>query len=257
MAEDRNFDELFDRFSRNIKQSDKGRMREILIRDDLQATVPGFQDGGLKVLDAGCGLGDMSVWLAEHGHKIVATDISQKMVEHTRHLAMQSGLTDQIQVYQQSVKSALESQQGFDLICIHAVLEWLAEPYAILQHIPASLRSGGYLSLTVYNVHRAVFSNLMRGHFNSVLDMSPGRYQKNSLTPPYPIEPGKIAVMLTDLGFSVDLHAGLRCFYDYLSPQLRAERRFEDIMVMERRFRHQSPYRDLARYVHFIARWGD
>ncbi len=39
MLTDRNFDELFDRFHRNIKGSDKGRLRETLIREDYETAA--------------------------------------------------------------------------------------------------------------------------------------------------------------------------------------------------------------------------
>jgi len=256
LSADRNFDELFDRFSLKIKQSNKGRLRETLIREDLQSSIADLQSRSLKILDAGCGLGDMSIWFAHQGHQVMATDIASKMVSHTSSIVTNEGLSDRVQVYQRSVQDVLDGKERFDLICIHAVMEWLAQPYEILNAMPSCLNPGAYLSLTVYNLHRAVFSSLIRGNFERVLSREFGSNNPKSLTPPNPIEPEKILAILGNLGFTLELHAGLRCFYDYLSPQAQEHQSFDDLLILERRYRKQAPYRDIARYVHFIARWN-
>ncbi len=253
MGADRNFDEIFEQFHRRIKATKKGLLREALIREDLLATVLHGQVKPLQVLDTGCGLGDMSLWLAKRGHMVTATDISEKMVQHTRTAAQNEAVADHLEVMQMPLQLALNSGKKYDLICIHAVMEWLAEPYAMLDSIPASLPTGGYLSLTIYNLHRSVFNSLIKGSFRKVMAEDFGG-SSNAMTPPNPIEPEKLIDVLQKLGFSIELHAGLRCFYDYFSPKAKEEHSLDDVLTLERRYRKLSPYRDFARYVHFIAR---
>lgn len=253
LALDRNFDEIFEQFLRRIKATKKGRLREALIREDLQSTLGEALQGKLKILDAGCGLGDMSLWLAQQGHQVLATDISAKMVEHTRALAQEQGLSDRLQVQQLSVQDALALGQDYDLICIHAVMEWLAEPYAMLPLIAPALAPGGRLSLTIYNLHRSVFNSLIKGSFRKVMAEDFAGIS-NAMTPPNAIEPEKVSVALHEQGLSLELQAGLRCFYDYFSPKAKEEHSLEDILTLERRYRKLAPYRDFARYVHFVAR---
>lgn len=257
MHSDRNFDDLFDRFRRNIKGSLKGRLREILIHEDLEGTVSGLQGGRLEVLDAGCGLGDLSVWLAKSGHRVHALDISEKMVEHARGLALSAGVEERMRAEQVSLQDLIarpeDQRQKYDLVCVHAVLEWLADPYAVLPQLCSLLRPGGFLSLTIYNLHRAVFNSLVKGSFRKIAEGDYGG--QKGLTPPQPIIPERIRDELVRLGFQIELHAGLRCFYDTLPPKEKAERKLEDFLLLERRYRKEAPYRDIARYVHFIARW--
>jgi len=253
MSHDRNFDEIFDRFQSRIKTNKKGLIREALIREDLQSLVLRDPNKKLTILDSGCGLGDMSLWLAKQGHQIVATDISARMVEYTAQQAAELGLAGLITARQQSVQDALRSGQSFDLICIHAVMEWLHDPYALLPLIPNSLNSGGYVSLTIYNRHRSVFNSLIKGDFNRILAGEDYAGSSNAMTPPNPIEPERVRDALQSLKMTIELQAGLRCFYDYFSNPLKDIHSFEDLMTLERRYRKISPYRDFARYVHFLA----
>jgi S-adenosylmethionine-dependent methyltransferase len=254
MGHDRNFDEIFDRFQSRIKTNKKGLVREALIREDLLNHVLKDEAKKLSVLDSGCGLGDMSIWLAQKGHQVLATDISARMVEHAQAHAAELGLRDRITVRQQSAQEALQSGQKFDLICIHAVMEWLHDPYALLPLIPASLNSGGYLSLTIYNRHRSVFNSLIKGDFKRILNGEDYAGSSNAMTPPNPIEPERVRDTLQALNMTIELQAGLRCFYDYFPNKVKDIHDFEDLLTLERRYRKLSPYRDFARYVHFIAR---
>lgn len=252
MGKDRNFDEIFDRFHRRIKNNKKGLLREALIREDLLDLVLTDENRKLSILDSGCGLGDMSLWLAHKGHQVLATDISARMVAHAQDLAQQQGLDGSVTVRQQSVQDVLRSGQSFDLICIHAVMEWLHEPYAVLPLIPACLKPGGFLSLTVYNHHRSVFNSLIKGDFKKILAEDYAG-SSNAMTPPHPIEPERVRSILQSLQMEVVLQAGLRCFYDYFPKKAQEEHSLEDVLILERRYRKLAPYRDFARYVHFVA----
>jgi S-adenosylmethionine-dependent methyltransferase len=254
MGHDRNFDEIFDRFQSRIKTNKKGLIREALIREDLLDHVLTDPNRKLSVLDSGCGLGDMGLWLAQKGHQVMATDISARMVEHARAQSEEQGLADRITVKQQPVQEALQSGESFDLICIHAVMEWLHDPYALLPLIPPSLKAGGYLSLTIYNRHRSVFNSLTKGDFKRILNGEDYAGSSNAMTPPNPIEPERVRDALQSLGLNIELQAGLRCFYDYFPNKLKDVHDVEDLLTLERRYRKLSPYRDFARYVHFIAR---
>ncbi len=252
MSEDRNFDDLFERFRRNIKSGDKGRLREILIREDLREIVTGLEDGHCDVLDVGCGLGDMSVWLAGMGHRVRASDLSAKMVDHTRSVAAATGVS--VTVVHESAQVSLAGGEKADLVCLHAVLEWLEEPYRLLEVAAASLKPGGYLSLTVYNLHRSVFNSLVKGNLAKIKRGDYSNHNPQSLSPPHPIVPETVRSTLLDLGLSIELEAGIRCFFDYLTPKNLEEISDEDIIFLERKYRRLSPYRDIARYVHFIAK---
>ena len=257
MSTDRNFDALFDAFRENIKTSNKGRLREVLLREDLQETVAGLAQGGLAVLDAGCGLGDMSLWLARMGHHVVATDLSQKMIDYTQAAATESGLGENLHAQRRPLQEMLDGRHNYDLICLHAVMEWLAQPEAVVDALAKSLKPSGQVSLSVYNLHRSVFNALVKGNFRRVLQGDFGGHNPTSLTPPHPIDPDQLAAKLTAAGFTLELMAGIRCFHDNLADHVLEEHSFDDLMLLERRYRRRAPYRDMARYIHFVARRND
>lgn len=50
---DRNFDDIADKFSRNIYGTAKGKIRQAVIWDDLQQLLTQLPDRPLRILDAG------------------------------------------------------------------------------------------------------------------------------------------------------------------------------------------------------------
>ncbi len=252
---DRNFDSLFERFKRNIKGSPKGQLREIFLREDLMNLVPEVSTKKLRVLDLGCGLGDMSLWLSDLGHTVVSCDLSEKMVKHTRELLELNGHKINC-VRHESAQTALARGEVFDLIVCHAVLEWLEAPYDIIPDLRACLAQGGKISLSFFNRHRAVFNCLAKGNFQKILNDDFGSVNPGSLSPPSPVDPDILATKLEELGFRIELRSGLRCFFDYLSPLATSEYSFDEVILLERRYRHVPPFRDIARYVHFVISLG-
>lgn len=58
---DRNFDDIADKFSRNIYGTTKGKIRQAVIWEDLQQLLTLFPNRTLRILDAGGGEGYFSV----------------------------------------------------------------------------------------------------------------------------------------------------------------------------------------------------
>lgn len=51
--QDRNFDDIAEKFSQNIYGTTKGRIRQAILWQDLDALLASFPEGPLSVLDAG------------------------------------------------------------------------------------------------------------------------------------------------------------------------------------------------------------
>ncbi|MFX6209449.1 methyltransferase domain-containing protein, partial [Acinetobacter baumannii] len=58
--------------------------------------------------------------------------------------------------------------EPYDLVLCHAVLEWLAEPHAILPVLHQLCAPGGWLSLAFYNRDALIYRNLLKGHFRKL-----------------------------------------------------------------------------------------
>lgn len=251
--QDRNFDDLADRFESRVYDTVKGSWRLQLLQEDLQtlkASPP------LEIWDAGCGQGQISEWLAEAGHRLTLCDLSSRMLDKARERFASAGLDAEF--HHQSAQSLASQLDQFDLVLCHAVVEWLAEPLPTLHTITDKVRPGGYLSLLFYNRNAMVYSNVLKGgwRLQPILDDSYiGKGHK--LTPPNPQYPHELIAALQAAGFEVQIHTGIRVFHDYLSHQVRDNTDMTTLFELEKRYCRMPTYRDMGRYVHLLLKKTD
>lgn len=254
-GEDRYFDGLAERLRQRIYADLRGTIRQTLVWEDLVAGVPRLEAGGLRVLDAGGGLGQMSRRLAALGHEVVLAEPSADMLGEARKAIVEEGLEARIRLLQCPVQQLHEQlgEGGFDLVLLHAVLEWLGRPRQTLGQLLAQLRPQGHLSLLFYNRHSLVLRNLIYGNLDKVLTGKLTGYGKKGLTPRNPQCPEEVIGWLDDWGWALKAHTGIRTFYDYMSRADRAEKPMDTVLELERRLARQEPYRAIACYVHLLA----
>ncbi len=251
MTTDNHFEQLSQRFARNIYATPKGQIRLQLLQQDL---APLMAPSDQLILDAGGGQGQLARWCAQQGHRLVLCDISAQMLEQARQTNHAEGLSSQFELLESSIEAFSQNEpRQFDLILCHAVLEWVADPAPLLAGLVANLKPGGHLSLMFYNRDSIVLRNALRGNFRKALSPDLGG-NGSGLTPTHPCQSQQIEALLEQLSLKIKLRAGVRCFYDYLPLKVRQEYAFDDILQLEQRFRHQPPYSQMARYLHLIAR---
>lgn len=252
---DRNFDSLAERFEKNFYQSTRGQLRLQLVQDALLEDSGLLGSGrSLRILDAGCGMGQMSLWLARQGHEVLACDISEILLSRARQLLAEQADAKQLHIAFHNVPlQALSSvcAGSFDLVLCHAVLEWLDSPREGLRSLYPWLKPGGELSLMYYNHHSLVFKNLLRGNLAKV-EAGDYRADGNSLTPVNPLQPDRVAEWLQADGLVIESWRGIRTFYEYMDQTLHPGRKPEctpeAILRLEKQFGKQEPYRSLGRY---------
>ena len=137
------------------------------------------------------------------------------------------------------------------MLC-HAVLEWLAEPHAILPVLHQLTAQGGWLSLAFYNRDALIYRNLLKGHFRKMRknDMAG---EKQSLTPQMPLDPRELATQLQGL-WTVETQSGVRVFHDYMPVEFQARAELLDLLEMELAHRRHPTFAGLGRYLHWICR---
>lgn len=69
--QDRNFDDIAEKFSRNIYGTTKGQLRQAILWQDLDRVLAEMGPQKLRVLDAGGGEGQTAIKMAEHGHQVI------------------------------------------------------------------------------------------------------------------------------------------------------------------------------------------
>ncbi|MDO3382273.1 methyltransferase domain-containing protein [Gilvimarinus algae] len=255
---DRNFDDLAERFDRNIYGGLKGAIRLAVLNRDfadflpIAPFVPLTPDKTFRIFDAGGGQGQFSIPFAAAGHQLLLCDLSEKMLEKAKLRAESAGALDRVELIQGPVQT-LPGEEQFDLVICHAVLEWVVEPQALLASVAQRVQPGGYLSLIFYNRHALVYKNLLRTNYRKIVQ-SDYRAFRGSLTPINPLDPEQVVHWCDQLLLTPICHSGIRVFYDYiLDPALR-QREPEQVIELEVSLSRQAPYRDLGRYIHLLLR---
>lgn len=255
---DRNFDDLAHRFKKRIYGGLKGDIRLAVLNRDL---APFLQNSGreLTVVDAGGGQGQFALDLAEAGHRIWLADISASMLELAREQVVARQLESRVTLVQQSLQtlSSDDLVPRADLLLCHAVLEWLEQPAAAVQHLAESLQPGGYLSLTFYNRRALEFRLLQRGSLRQLDRNKDSGFwggHPGSLTPQNPLLPEDVMDWVAQAGLSIVAHSGIRCFHDFMTPEMRDKLPAAAIVDKELEYSRIDPYRQLARYVHLLVR---
>lgn len=251
IQEDRNFDSLIERFEQKVYDTAKGDWRLKLLKEDLQFLYD--EPKPLTVWDAGCGFGQMSLWLASQGHQLTLCDLSQKMLARAQFEFQQANL--KATFFQEAAQALAPKLPLFDVVMFHAVLEWLAEPLTSLETVAKQVKPGGYLSVLFYNRNAMILLNALKGgwRLKNILDdyyLGKGF----GLTPPNPQYPHEVLTQLAGLGFSITAHTGVRVFHDYLSAEALSSSDTTELFALEYRHCRMPAFRDMGRYVHILAK---
>ena len=270
---DRAFTSDVHRFDKNIYQTEKGQIREAILAADLRFL---FADVGADAssepklsvekqlsyshqasaqpscLDVGAGLGQLNTYFARAGYTVTHTDIAEEMVAAAKERHSAINLAKNYiyhQVSLQDLPSELGEQQ-FDVVLCHAVLEWLADPFAALALLQARVKPGGWLSIMFYNNDAKRMANILYGNFDYV-NAGLKVKKKVRFSPNYPLQPQQVLARLGQYHLTLVSHSGVRCFHDYMRAK---EYSAEDLLALELTYRQQSPYRELGRYQHLLLR---
>jgi S-adenosylmethionine-dependent methyltransferase len=256
MPADRNFDALSGKFKQRIYGNNKGNIRLAVLERDLAEYIDWFsaQDAtqARQILDVGAGQGQFALKLAGQNRMLVLADISRNMLSEAQqnHQAAGSSHVYCVQAALQQLPFA--TQQTFDLVLCHAVLEWLRDPLDGLRQLAPWIGAQGFLSLMIYNEHGVVLRNMLRGNLRYIArgDFSG---QDASLTPQNPLTPQAVEQCLQELGLRILCKSGVRTFYDYMEKRGEAQCSLDDILAVEFRYNRVEPFASIGRYVHYVC----
>ena len=260
---DRSFDAIADHFEKKVYGGLKGDIRLAVLRRDLFeycAQMSSTLGRPLRILDVGAGLAQIAIELATQGHTLVINDISANMLEKAQESAAQSSANDEklnitwyVCPYQELEEKLADETEKFDLIMCHALLEWLAEPAAVMDFFDQQLSDNGALSLCFYNPASFDYRNLIMGNFNLLDNTEYKADNKKSLTPNHPVAKGEVEAWLQAHDYQTLIASGLRVFHDYSPLKRGGHNDPEAVIRMELRYSQLDPYKWLGRYLHLLA----
>lgn len=249
---DRNFDDIAEKFSRNIYGTTKGLLRQAILWQDLDALLATLAPK-LRVLDAGGGEGQTGCRMAELGHEVVLCDVSAEMIARARLMAVEKGVSGNMHfVHSSAQEIGQHLERPVDLILFHAVLEWVVDPQAVLASLWECLAPGGALSLMFYNANGLLMRNMFVGNFEYVLQ-GMKKNKKKTLSPDNPLPPEEVYHWLEQIGWQITGKTGVRVFHDYLRDKQKQRDGFDALLELETRYCRQEPFMSLGRYIHVTA----
>lgn len=247
---DRNFDDIAEKFTQNIYQTPKGKIRQAILWQDLTTWLAEQTLEPLYILDAGGGQGILACRLATLGHKVVLCDISSKMLAKAQEFARQNNVEHLIQFIHCSTQNVGKYlQRPVDLILFHAVLEWVAEPQQMLAILKQYLQPNGVLSLMFYNYNGLLFKNIQLGN-TDYINAGMQKKKKRTLSPDNPLQPYQVEQWLTELEMNIISKSGVRVFNDYLQNKSID---FSTLLSLEQQFCRKEPFLSLGRYIHIMV----
>ena len=260
---DRSFDAIADHFEKKVYGGLKGDIRLAVLRRDLFeycAQTSHKLGRPLRILDVGAGLAQIAIELATQGHTLVINDISANMLEKAQERAALSTAKDEklnitwyVCPYQELEEKLADKKEKFDLIMCHALLEWLAEPAAVMDFFDQQLSDNGALSLCFYNPASFDYRNLIMGNFNLLDNTEYKADNKKSLTPNHPVAKEEAEAWLKAHEYQTLIASGLRVFHDYSPLKRGGHNDPEAVIRMELRYSQLDPYKWIGRYLHLLA----
>lgn len=235
-----------------------GRLRSDLAWENLRGVLP--EAPRQRVLDLGGGTGSVSLRLAQMGFSVVLLDSSEEMLDIARNDAGACGVGARISFLNEEASRLPELFEGksFDLVVCHNLLEYVADPEAILGKIAHVLGNDAVVSVLVRNrageVLKAAFKSadwaLAKAALSAetVVDSLYGK-------PVRVFDPQVVVDMLGRAGLHLTVQRGVRVFSDHREPKdLAGGGAYQQAFELELNLGARPEFAGIARYSQFLAR---
>ncbi|WP_086824659.1 methyltransferase domain-containing protein [Streptomyces sp. NRRL B-24572] len=233
----------------------RGRLRhEIVARRVLEE----LGDKPARVLDVGCGDGEMVLRLAAAGHHVTGAEVSSDMLKRAEEKLAAAGLAEDVRLVEADIYDLPFDGEVFDAVCCHGVVMYLpdsAEPIANLARLVAP---GGILSVLTKNTLAVGVREALRGQYDTALaqiEITQAASMGNLGIITRGDAPYRLNQLASDNGLVPLPWQGVRIFHDHLGNDWRPEEDvFQKALATEWAASIRSPYRELGRLVHAVAR---
>lgn len=103
------------------------------------------------ILEAGCGTGRFSTYLAKKGKKIVAMDVSNEVLNVAREKAVKEGVVDEIAFIEGDIENLPFNNKSFDGVFSFAVLRHFSSPEKGMSELCRVMQDDGVLVIDILN----------------------------------------------------------------------------------------------------------
>ena len=239
-------------------ETPEGRLRLDLAYANLRDFLP-QATRSLLALDLGCGTGAIAVRLARLGLHVTLLDESLPMLDFAKRAAREAGVTERIELRQGDATQIanLFHPGSFDLILCHNILEYVADPCAVLRSAAQALRDpSSIISVLLRNQAGEVLKaaildgDLAASEHNLTAEWGNESLYKGSVR----LFTGEsLQAMLLESSLVVTAQRGVRVISDYLPSRLSRNDEYERIFELERKLGRRPEFAAIARYTHCLA----
>lgn len=134
--------------------------------DMVKDLIRNYDFHGKRVLDVGCGIGDLSFLLAKRGATVVGVELDGKKVADAKKIAQNWKFHDLTFIAGDVTKMDQMSLGQFDAIFCLAIMEHIQDDVTLLQQIQSMLKPGGMFVMEVPSARRKTIPDIERadGH---------------------------------------------------------------------------------------------
>jgi SAM-dependent methyltransferase len=119
---------------------------------------------GVRILDAGCGTGQLSIFLSMGHRRVIGADFSSASLAKANEFKRRFDLRRVSFVRMDLFRPALR-KESFDYVFSNGVLHHTADAYGAFQNLCALVKPGGYITIGLYNTYGRLFLDARRWIF--------------------------------------------------------------------------------------------
>jgi len=124
---------------------------------------------GARVLECGCGTGQLTNFLAVANRTVIGTDLCMNSLKLAKAFREKNGLV-RAHFFQMNLFRPCFRPQSFDLVISNGVLHHTSDPRQGFQSIASLVRPGGYIIVGLYDRYGRTLTHLRRGIFKATND---------------------------------------------------------------------------------------
>ncbi|CAM5503587.1 MULTISPECIES: class I SAM-dependent methyltransferase [Streptomyces] len=233
----------------------RGRLRHDITARRVLAELG---DRPARVLDVGCGDGEMVLRLAAAGHLVSGVEKSPGMLDSAaERVAAVPEIAERVTLAEGDIYHLPFDGASFDVVVCHGVVMYLADSVAPIAHLSRLVAPGGILSVLTKNQLAVDVREALSGDYASArLQIESGQVASagNLGITTRGDTPDHLDDLARANGLTPLPWQGVRIFHDHRKDWTPSEEEYQAALETEWAASSRSPYRELGRLVHAVAR---